>query len=115
MKNNMVVALVILITAFVCFVIILIDGINSYETDAASKDTEYVRIHSGSIRSLTVKNVNIVRDENCGKGGKLVHICEDAKVTSLNVSDVYAENLGEFICDESGKTRNLSVNNITVK
>ena len=94
---------------------LLIDGINSYETDATSKDTEYVRVHSGSIRSLTVKNVNIVRDENCGKGGRLVHICEDAKVKSLNVSDVYAENLSEFICDESGKTGSLNINNVSIK
>ncbi len=94
---------------------LLIDGINSYETTPASRDTEYVRVHSGSVRSLTVKNVNIVRDENCGKGGKLVHICEDAKVKNLNVSDVYAENVKEFICDESGKTESLNINNISMK
>ena len=37
MKNNMVVALVILITAFVCFVIILIDGINFSREPELSK------------------------------------------------------------------------------
>ncbi len=94
---------------------LLIDGINSYETTEASKDTEYVRVHSGQVRSLTVKNVNIVRTENCTKGGKLIHICEDAKIKNLNVSDVYAENLEKFISDESGKTENITVNGINIR
>lgn len=94
---------------------LLIDGINSYENDSVSKDTEYVRVHSGKVHSLTLKNVNVVRGKNCSKGGKLVHICEDAKVASLNVSDVYAENLKEFICDESGKTGNISIGNVNIK
>jgi len=94
---------------------LLIDGINSYEQENVSRDTEYIRVHSGMVRSLTVKNVNIVRTKNCGKGGKLIHICEEAKVKNLNVSDVYAENLGEFICDESGKTENVIVNSINIR
>lgn len=94
---------------------LLIDGINSYETTENSQNTEYVRVHSGQVRSLTVKNVNIVRSGDCGKGGRLVHICEDAKVKNLNVSDVYAENLKEFICDESGKTENVMVNGINIR
>lgn len=94
---------------------LVVDGINSYETDSASAPTEYVRVHSGTVRSLTVKNVNIVREDTCGKGGRLVHICEPAKISNLNISDVYAENLNESICDESNKTENLNINNVLIK
>lgn len=94
---------------------LLIDGINSYETESASEDTEYIRVHSGRVHCLTVKNVNIVRDKNCGKGGKFMHICKDAQVENLNVSDIYAESLSEFIYDESGKTGNVNVSNALVK
>lgn len=91
---------------------LVIDGITTFEDDASSASTEYVRVHSGSVQSLTLKNVNIVRKDNCGHGGALVHICEDAKVKNLNVSDVYAEKVDTLLLDESENTGRVQMNNV---
>lgn len=91
---------------------LVIDGITAYEDDASSASTEYVRVHSGSVQSLTLKNVNIVRKDSCGNGGALVHICEDAKVKNLNVSDVYAEKVDTLLNDESKSTVRVQMHNV---
>ena len=93
---------------------LLIDGINSYENTPIAADTDFIRIHSGNVRALTVKNVNVVR-EDCCRGGKLVHVCKDANIETFNLSDVYAENINEIVGDESHNIGSLNISNISVK
>ena len=89
---------------------LVIDGINTYEDDSSSSPTEYVRVHSGSVQSLTVKNINIIRKNTCGCGGAVVHICNDAKVKNLNIGDVYA--VSAVLTDDSENTGLVKMNNI---
>lgn len=108
MKNNMVVALVILITAFVCFVIILIDGINFSKEPELSKFkiksekipenfSGFKIIHLSDFHNVEFENENQILIDliNEGKPDIIVITGDfiDSRSTKVDVSLKFAEKI----------------------
>ncbi len=85
---------------------LLIDGLEVLQNDGVCSGMNFIEIKKAKINRLTVRNADIVRNENVS-GGNLIKLCDGVEINKLRLFfDIDADGLDGLVCGE-GKYQGL--------
>ncbi len=91
---------------------LLIDGLEVLQNDGVCSGMNFIEIKKSKINRLTVRNADIVRNENVS-GGNLIKLCDGVEINKLRLFDIDADGLDGLVCGE-GKISRLAEDNVNL-
>lgn len=92
---------------------LLIDGLNIFEEESDSNDTEYMFVR-GKVDRLILRDVDVIRPKTDKDKGVLINIFDDAEIGKLSLDRADIENLKNVIDATEGKVDRIILNNVFV-
>lgn len=83
---------------------LVVDGLHVQETSPLSCDTTFIRLKRADIKNLTVRNVEIERDGEVGKGGRFIAVTDSSNAGTITLRNISAQNVAEFLVKDEDAT-----------